>query len=304
MKGACLPWLAQCQVQVPPSFVSALPVTGSSVTDPDSMPPYNPLPASPTNTIFLRYNSQSMLTHSKYKYTATYNKTTGENTALRNYLDSNHNPVLLPPLVNQHISLTSASNFYHEIGCHLFRSEPFGQTFNPKDVNFICNGVCLVRGADDPLSNFYEAPIIFDGIYFRTAEHAHQINKLLCSNITLEYIQRWCQHDGEFITGLNGNLTNKLDPPSPSGFKHITPEILKRSCRNTTKFLQTQLVLARDLLIEKAFSNKQFFNHLLNPNVSAFYHEVNDQFWGTGYNYYDIFLNYVREIHALQGGKL
>ena len=292
------------------SFVSALPVTGSSVTDSDSMPPYNPLPAGLTNTIFLRYNSQSMLTHSKYKYTATYNKTTGENTTLRNYLDSNHSPTLLPPLVNQQVSLASASNFYHEIGSHLFWSEPFGQTFNPKDVNFICNGVCLVRGADDPLSNFYEAPIIFDGIYFRTAEHAYQINKLLCSNITLDYIQRWCQHDGEFITGLNGNLANKLDPRSPGGFKRITPEILKRSRCNTTKFCQTQLVLARDLLIEKAFSNKQFFNHLLNPNVSAFYHEVNDQFWGRGYNYYGKLLNHVREIlvsvtsHALQGGKL
>ena len=234
------------------SFVLALPVTGSSVTDSDSMPPYNPLPACPTNTIFLRYNSQSMLTHCKYKYTATYNKTTGGNTTLRNYLDSNHSPTLLPPLVNQQVSLASASNFYHKIGSHLFWSEPFGQTFNPKDVNFICNGVRLVRGADDPLSNFYEARIIFDGIYFRTTEYAYQINKLLCSNITLDYIQRWCQHDGEFITGLNGNLANKLDPCSPGGFKCITPEILKRSRRNTTKFHQTQLVLARDLLIEKS----------------------------------------------------
>ena len=176
------------------NLVLVHPATGSLVTDADSIPPHNPLPAGPANTIFLRYNSQSMLTHSKFKYPANYNKLTGENTALCNYLDSNYHPALSPPLVNQHVSLASASNFYHKIGSHLFWSQPFGQTFNPNTANFICNGIRLVRGADDPLSNFYKTPITFDGIYFRTAEHAYQINR--CSDVALQYIQKWCKHDG------------------------------------------------------------------------------------------------------------
>ncbi|MCG8622865.1 MAG: hypothetical protein MJE68_12830, partial [Proteobacteria bacterium] len=292
------------------SSVSAHPATGSSVADSESMPPYNPLPAGPANTIFLMYNSQSMFTHSKFKYGASYNKLVGENTSLRNYLDSNNHPALLTPLVNEHVSLTDTSKFYQKIASHIFWSEPFGNTFNPKTNGFICNKVRLVRGADDPLSNFYETPIIFDGVYFRTAEHAYQINKLLCSNVYLPYITKWCQHDGDYINRLNCNLPNKIDPRSPGDFKRLAPEILIRCRRNTNKFRNTQLLLARDILIEKAFSSKQFFDHILDPEVDTFYHEVIDQFWGTGFNYYGKLLNHIREIlvsvasHALKGGKL
>ena len=113
------------------------------------------------------------------------------------------------------------------------------------------------QGWWDPLSNFYDCKFYFDGMYFRSVEHAYQYQKAVAFDQydllpQILKAQRACHAK---------SLCSKLQSPEWNRYKGR---------------------LMYDLLVQKYIQIPNFRNKLLLCAGSKIIHNVSDDFWGWG----------------------
>ena len=90
------------------------------------------------------------------------------------------------PLIPQHLSLGKTKEFFDNFAA-TFETDWSKPALEPQTpTNPTQNRICLVRGPEDPGSNFFLSPVEFHGYWFRTHEHAYQMCKLRFCGIPFE----------------------------------------------------------------------------------------------------------------------
>ena len=216
-------------------------------------------------------------------------------------------------LENNYLNLTDCGLFYYELNPKLFISryqDDGTATPSPTDHR---NQVRIVQGRTDPLSNFYQAPIFYNGIEFATAEHAYQFHKLLICGVSLDRaMDLFDPASEEFKT--NRDLLG-LDPEfnikSPGACKKWVRDTLKKYRKNTNAMDSVKLGLAFDIMFAKAFQNHDFIDQLLSNDWKYFQHRTaaSEDFWGGNTNYHGQILHLIRGAlislasHTVIGGQ-
>ena len=225
---------------------------------------------------------------------------------LRRHLDQGPGGLQeFPDLINRFHTLPETSAFFSQFEDTLFWSTP--RDTYPDHTPQLNNGVYLVKGRADPGSNFFSAPILFQGIYYATREHCYQFQKLMSHGIPFHKIEKYFKDP----TSSFKHLPADFDPMDPGNAKTLATKILQKEKRSNKAWEQTRLIIMADILIAATLQNRELFNLLMNPNITFFHHPVNDKdnFWGGSGNYFGKLLNFTREVlvsttsHAVHSGS-
>ena len=118
--------------------------------------------------------------------------------------------------------------------------------------------VRIVKGCDDPLSNFYPCSLKFDGLTFNSAEHAYQYHKAKFYNRT-------------------DIMTDVLNARHASGAKKST-----KTLRETDAWLASRDNLVLNILKYKYEQVPIFQQTLQHTAHHQYRHTVSSTYWGTG----------------------
>ena len=199
------------------------------------------------------------------------------------------------PLISEHMSRPQTAQILKEVvqeknlevPSTLEPSHPRGDTKN---------GIRLVQGRSDPLSNFYPCPVDYQGFRFRTREHAIQYTKLHTCGMRDNKIDWYFTSDKGLQTLKHITRRNNLDLRDPGHFKSAVDAVLHKERRPTNEWYETRLLTARDVMLSAAFTSGSLRTALLDSNVDFFVHDTRDPYWGGEANMHGHLLNHVRRI--------
>lgn len=230
----------------------------------------------------------------------------GINNGIRRHIDTeNPGTRLQPDLIQDFEPLESVRSFILD-HFNTFWSKPR----RPVDATFLQskgklnNGIRHVQGIDDPGSNFFDAPLLYQGIVHRTPEHALVFHKLQACGIPTNRIER-------YYTNPSLVTREALDLRQPSHIKRFGNLVLAHERKNNKPWRRVCLKVVLEITLERAFTNKDFLTYLLDPEVDYFLHEITttkDDYWAGFNNYHGKILQHAREVivsvvsHAIQSG--
>ena len=239
--------------------------------------------------------TETGLTRPAYNLSPAWKKTyRSKASQIQRHIDTGRtNKGQLPDLIGDHMGLHAVKQFLLE-----HNTTYWAQAKYPVDQNLISssykinNGVRLVAGSTDPGSNFFEADILYRGIQHRSPEHAIVFNKLLACGVTLPNL-------GKYYKNPNLVTDYEVDLRRPAHIKWFGNVILNHEKRSIKPWRDICLLIVAEILLERAFTNIDFLNVIMNPEASYFLHQLensSDDYWAGESNYHGKLLQFTREV--------
>ena len=144
--------------------------------------------------------------------------------------------------------------------------------FTPHHPRYWREGIRVVKGKEDPLSNFYPCVVNYKQENYASLEHAYQATKLKYLGAPQEIIEV---------------AKNKV---STSGIKKFVKETFLRPTwilQRESAWNFTKINLMREFLELKWQICPEFVDHLKHTGQSSISHPVKDMFWGNGLEHLD-----------------
>ena len=154
------------------------------------------------------------------------------------------------------------------IGTEKVESNYEMEYLTPHNPRYWRKGIRIVKGKEDPLSNFYPCVVEYKEQQYASIEHAYQTAKLK----HLRVPQRFVEMANSFKTG--------------SEVKRYVQEIIRSSSwevkRRQKSWDYVKIELMKELLELKWEACQEFVDHLKQTGHSTISHPVKDMFWGNG----------------------